>query len=136
MSRTPSILVVEDSDIQREIIEMRLRKHEFEVDSCASGEECLEKVNNEETQYDLVLLDINMPGMNGLDALKKIRETHTSLALPVIMLTSEEDTKFIIEAFEIGANDYINKEVNFKNRLSSHADATPPPFSSTKSSQS
>ncbi len=113
MDRPIHILVVEDSEIQRQILEMRLKKLGIQVSTASSGEECLHFLKQDIP--DLILLDLNMPGgKNGLSVLQEIREVHSSLALPVIILTSEEGTPSILSAFEAGANDYIIKEVSFK----------------------
>lgn len=113
MDRKIHIMVVEDSQIQRQMLEMRLKKADLDVSSAGSGEECLEQIKNQIP--DLVLLDLKMPGgKDGITVLKEIRSEYSHLALPVVILTSEESSEAILQAFEAGANDYIMKDVSFK----------------------
>jgi hypothetical protein len=62
---------------------------------------------------DMVLLDIMMPGMTGLDVLREIRKTRSSVSLPVVMVTAKTDSEDVVEALSLGANDYVTKPVNF-----------------------
>ena len=66
-----------------------------------------------ETEFDLVLLDIEMPGVSGLDALVAIRKTYSPIQLPVIMVTARSHSEDIVNGLELGANDYITKPVDF-----------------------
>lgn len=107
------ILIVDDNAVQRELITARLEKVGHEVLQADNGQAALEVVEQQE-DLDLVLLDLNMPGVSGHDVLDEIRRYRNSIDLPVIMVTAEEETKAIISSFEKGANDYILKQVSFK----------------------
>ena len=63
-------------------------------------------------RFDLVLLDIMMPGLDGIEVLKRIRLRHSPLALPVIMVTAKNESEDVVESLELGANDYICKPVS------------------------
>ncbi len=98
------ILVVEDNKKLLETIKKELSKH-FEVESCEDGEESFYLIKQD--IYDLVVLDLMLPNMNGIDILKNIRQNH--LDTPVIILTAKESLDEKVEAFTIGANDYLTK---------------------------
>ena len=104
------LLVVDDNEMNRDLISLQLRKHGYRVSVAASGYEALELL--ETRKYDLILLDIMMPGMNGLDMLVEVRKQHSLLSLPVIMVTADDLEQSIIEALQRGANDYLVKPLN------------------------
>jgi PleD family two-component response regulator len=76
-----------------------------------SGEEALEAL--ESGRFDLVILDVLMPGLGGMATLEKIRERHPYQKLPVIMATAQDQVDGMLKAFELGANDYVIKPVLF-----------------------
>ena len=104
------LLVVDDNEMNRALISLQLRKHGYQVTVAASGYEALELL--ETRQFHLILLDIMMPGMNGLDMLAEVRKKHSLLSLPVIMVTADDLEQSIIEALQRGANDYLVKPLN------------------------
>lgn len=106
-----SLLVVDDEPINRELMSRRLSKRGFHIDLAANGEEALSCV--ESSAVDLVLLDVEMPGMNGLEVLKALRKTHTPAQLPVIMVTGKSSSEDVVMALEAGANDYVTKPIDF-----------------------
>lgn len=106
-----TILVVDDERTNRAIIGLHLRRRGFQVIEAVTGEEALERLATEAAVH-LVLLDIVMPGMNGLEVLKVIRRSLSAVELPVIMVTADEKDGQMIRAFELGANDYVTKPVN------------------------
>ena len=79
----------------------------YSVVMCSSGEEALEFLDKE--RVDLVLLDINMPSLNGYEVCLRIRQSHALDDLPVIFLTSREDTDSITKGFHAGASDFVSK---------------------------
>lgn len=91
------ILFVDDEDDIREVLQIRLESNGYNVVTAASGEEALEKVTSEKP--DLMILDIMMPGMDGLTVLKTLRRGDANPNLPVIMLTAKRQ-KMIGELFE------------------------------------
>jgi DNA-binding response OmpR family regulator len=105
------ILVVDDCDMDLEIARIMLTAEGFQVTTLSDASQCLDVVNAYQPQ--LVLLDVMMPGFNGGDLLKKIREKFSPIQLPVIMVTSKDDPADVISALRNGANDYVTKPVQF-----------------------
>ncbi|HBG6108263.1 TPA: response regulator transcription factor [Clostridioides difficile] len=98
------VLIVEDNKILLESVVEELSKH-FETEKCEDGEEALYLVN--QNIYDLVILDLVLPNINGFDILKKMRVNN--IDTPVLILTAKETLDDKVEAFTIGANDYLTK---------------------------
>ncbi|MFU8877355.1 MAG: response regulator, partial [Wenzhouxiangellaceae bacterium] len=105
------ILVVDDNEMNRDLLSRRLTKKGFEVGLAESGEAALAWL--EANACDLVLLDIMMPGMSGLDVLDRLRETRNVSELPVIMATAKGEQSDIVDALRRGANDYVTKPLEF-----------------------
>jgi DNA-binding NtrC family response regulator len=105
MSRRIRVLVVDDDNLLRRLVAEQLSRSGFEAAAAASAQEALEALGA--TDYDVVLLDIQMPGMSGLDALRRIRQTED--APEVIMLTADTSLSTGIEAMRLGAYDYLTK---------------------------
>lgn len=105
------ILLVDDKTNIRDLVSRRLERKDYRVDTVENGREALETLD--ETDPDLVLLDVMMPGMDGFETLEEIREDVPADELPVLMLTAKEGTEGVLEALEKGANDYLKKPVNF-----------------------
>jgi diguanylate cyclase (GGDEF)-like protein len=105
------VLVVDDGEDNRIILNRRLTKRGFEVVEADNGLAALALIA--EQSFDLVLLDIMMPGIDGIEVLKRIRTTLSPDHLPVLMVTAKAGNTDIIEALELGANDYITKPVDF-----------------------
>ena len=80
------ILIVDDNLLNIKVAKKILEDHDFIIDECLNGEECLKKVNN--NNYDLILMDIMMPNLNGIDTLKKLKE-NIEFTTPVIALTAD-----------------------------------------------
>lgn len=106
----PRLLVVDDEEGGRDMLSQRLLRSGFDVDTAASGPETLAKVAA--TPYDLVLLDIQMPGMSGLDVLRALRVDHSAAQLPIVVVTGRTGSDDIVEVLTLGANDYIAKPVD------------------------
>lgn len=103
-------MIVDDDQINSRILSQRLSKRGFSVTSVESGKECLEAIQGDIP--DLILLDIVMPEMNGLQVLEYVRTVYSSIDIPIIMATAKTDVADIVEALKLGANDYIHKPVN------------------------
>ena len=104
---TPKILIVEDEeDIQR-LLFFHLIKQGCHVSSADSGEEALERI--EEEDFDLVLLDIMLPGVDGIEVCKRIRRNPRASHLPILMLTAKTEEEDIVHGLDSGADDYITK---------------------------
>ena len=101
------ILVVDDEKLLVKGIKFNLENEGYDVDACYDGETAVEMAKA--TSYDLILLDIMMPKLNGLEVCMKIRETST---VPIIMLTARTEGTDKLIGFEYGADDYITKPFN------------------------
>lgn len=107
------VILVDDDHINSKIFSKRLAKRGYDVDTLHSGSECLEFVKNFDKSYSLVIiLDIVMPELNGIEVLKEIREDFSPMELPVIMLSAKDDTEDIVECLSLGASDYLTKPAN------------------------
>ncbi|MCP4914776.1 MAG: response regulator [Oligoflexia bacterium] len=105
-----TILIVDDDHINGKVFGKRLTKRGYTVELVHSGQECLDVIA-QNSNY-IILLDIVMPEMNGIEVLLKLRETYSSSELPIIMITAKDETEQIVECLEMGANDFIAKPVN------------------------
>jgi sigma-B regulation protein RsbU (phosphoserine phosphatase) len=111
MTPHATLLIVDDEELNREGLARRLERHEYEVVAAKSGREGIELLGGR--HFDLVLLDIMMPGMNGLEVLKFLRRVDSLIDLPIIMVTAKGETEDMVEALELGANDYVTKPLDF-----------------------
>lgn len=102
------ILIVDDSNINREILSEMLG-NEYIIHEAASGEECIDLLNQYGTGISLVLLDIIMPEMDGFEVLDYMAEHHWIDDIPVIMISSEDSASSIRKAYEFGVSDYISR---------------------------
>ncbi len=105
------LLVVDDNDSIRNMLCLHLRRRGYQLSAVVNGREALESIRK--ASFDLVLLDIDMPEMNGLEVLKAIREKHSSAELPVVMVTANTQSEEIVGALNLGANDYLTKPIDF-----------------------
>src|SRR5450830_1171639 len=103
------ILIVDDEEEIRCLIRDFLVKENFEADQASNGEEAIGKLSEKDSTFDLIILDIMMPGMDGLEVIKIIRKTSS---IPVIFLTSKNEEIDKVLGLEIGADDYITKPFN------------------------
>jgi sigma-B regulation protein RsbU (phosphoserine phosphatase) len=111
MNPHATLLIVDDDELNRSGLTRRLQRHEYEVFAARNGREAIELLGGR--RFDLVLLDIMMPGMNGLEVLKFLRRIDTLLDLPIIMVTAKGESEDVVEALELGANDYVTKPFDF-----------------------
>jgi diguanylate cyclase (GGDEF)-like protein/PAS domain S-box-containing protein len=105
------LLLVDDEALNRDMLSRRLAHHGFRVDVAGDGPSALQSVAAH--RPDLVLLDVMMPGMTGVEVLQALRVTYTPNQLPVIMVTALKDSDEVVAALNLGANDYITKPVDF-----------------------
>jgi diguanylate cyclase (GGDEF)-like protein/PAS domain S-box-containing protein len=108
--RGSSILVVDDNELNRDALSCLLRLQQHEVEVAADGESALALIRAR--NFDLVLLDVEMPGLSGLEVLARIRATSNHTDLPVIMVTARTHGPDIVDAFSSGANDYLTKPID------------------------
>jgi len=102
------ILVADDEPHIGRIIKMKLEQGPFRVSLAYDGQEALDFINSDE-QFDLVLLDLMMPKLSGLDVLRRIREQEKFKSLPCIILTAGGDAKHERDALELGATQFLTK---------------------------
>ena len=108
---TDKVLVVDDNELNRDMLSRRLKSRGFAVLTADDGPQCLEMVKAQ--RFDLILLDIMMPGMSGIDVLKVIRQRYSVAELPIIMATAKDQGTDVVEALTLGANDYVTKPLDF-----------------------
>ncbi|MDI9411928.1 MAG: response regulator, partial [Bacteroidia bacterium] len=111
LDRPRSILLVDDEPLNRDMLSRRLGKAGFEVATASDGTDALTQIQAK--RPDLVLLDLLMPGMSGLDVLREIRRTVDPTELPVVVATALHETSFLVEAMGAGANDFVTKPLDF-----------------------
>ncbi|MEX2451400.1 MAG: adenylate/guanylate cyclase domain-containing protein [Rhodospirillales bacterium] len=110
-NRNPSLLVAEDEPFNREILLNHLKANGYEnIVVVKNGTEALEQI--EKAAFDLILLDILMPGVNGDEVLKSIKSNMATRDVPVIMISGNQDMDSIVKCIELGAVDYIRKPFN------------------------
>ena len=105
------LLVVDDIEENRDLLKRQLVRRGYEVVLADSGQNALAEIAR--GSFDLVLLDIMMPGMNGLEALERLRWISDRGMLPVIMVSAKGESEDIVQALEMGASDYISKPIDF-----------------------
>lgn len=110
MSPLPMVLVVDDQEPNRKLLADLLEVHGYAVDTAASGNEALAKL--QATAPDLVLLDVLMPGMDGYEVCRAIRSDEATAMLPVIMVTALDPTEERVKGLEAGADDFLVKPIN------------------------
>ena len=99
------ILVVDDEQEIRDLLDSFLTAQGYEVISASDGKEAIDLAGTENPQA--IILDIKMPGIDGIEVCKRLKEKEKTRLIPVIMITGFEDNK--IEALEMGADDFVNK---------------------------
>jgi CheY-like chemotaxis protein len=104
----PIILVVEDSAVLRNVAGLHLKRYNVDVDYAADGFEALDAVRQK--PYSLILMDVNMPNMSGLEATRKIREIEDAREIPIVAVTASEIKENCLQA---GMNDYVTKPADY-----------------------
>jgi two-component system copper resistance phosphate regulon response regulator CusR len=107
------ILVVEDEPVAAAVLAKGLREHAYAVDVAADGDAVIEQVSVND--YDLVVLDVLLPGINGLDLCRQLRDTGTTI--PILMLTARGGHDQRVEGLDAGADDYLPKPYHFPELL-------------------
>ncbi len=102
-----NILIVEDEPLLLNVLSKKLKSEGFKVKSVENGLEGLEKLEKE--QFDLILLDVVMPEMDGITMLKKVRSSSHNSEIPVIMISNLEDPVIIAQAISLNSFDYLVK---------------------------
>jgi CheY-like chemotaxis protein len=104
------LLVVDDNELNRDMLSRRLAKEGHAVAVAADGKKALEMVRAGE--FDLVLLDIMMPEMDGFQVLEHLKGDRTLSHIPVVMISASEETASVVRCIELGAEDYLPKPFN------------------------
>jgi len=110
-STRPRLLIVDDISDNRNILVRRFERRGFQVTEAESGLAAIDLIERE--PFDVVLLDVMMPGIDGIETLRRIRVQKSASALPIIMVTAKSESVNIVDALEQGANDYVTKPVDF-----------------------
>ena len=108
LQKKSQILLVDDSAMNRMILK-EILGGDYSILEAENGQECLEKMQAEAGNIALVLLDINMPVMDGFEVLKAMNANHTIEDIPVIMISSDDSDDAIRRSYELGASDYVNR---------------------------
>ena len=103
------VLIVDDSPTIRKFIGYVLRRRDYVAEEAEDGMDAMEKLSNNE--IDLVIVDLNMPNMDGISFVKSLRSSYYNLDLPVIMLTTTSDRELQEEAYGAGVNMFLTKPV-------------------------
>src|ERR1700739_2967556 len=109
--RPGRLLIVDDNEMNRDMLARRLARKGYVIELADNAKELLERVKRD--AVDLVLLDIEMPEISGLDALKTLRKHYNAAELPIIMVTAKTQSDDIVAALDLGANDYLTKPIDF-----------------------
>ena len=107
-----TILVVDDEEDIRELLELNLVQEGYKVLSCETGEQALELAGSK--LPNLILLDLMLPGIDGLEVCKKLRSDMKTEKIPIVMLTAKGEEADIVTGLELGADDYITKPFSSK----------------------
>lgn len=105
-----NILVVDDYPITQRVLRTQLRKHGHKATTASSGKDALEELA--EATFDMVILDIAMPDMDGITVLRTIRAAPETVMLPVVMLTASSLDKDRVEAYAAGATAFLTKPIS------------------------
>ncbi len=109
-SDSGTLLVVDDNEANLDMLSRRLQRKGYTTLTAGGGQEALECIR--EQTFDLILLDIMMPDIDGIDVLRTLRQTYSAAELPVIMVTAKSDSEQMVEALDLGANDYVTKPID------------------------
>jgi CheY-like chemotaxis protein len=110
----PRILVVEDNDSNRDLLTRYLELFGYEVTSAADGIEGLRTIQQDHEHLDIVLLDMSLPGMDGMEITRRLKADDATRSLPVIAITAHAMVGDRERALEAGCDDYTTKPVDFK----------------------
>jgi two-component system sensor histidine kinase/response regulator len=109
------ILIVDDNPQNLQVLANLLQEEKYEIEFAINGESTLDWLKNK--QFDIILLDINMPGMNGFEVCKKIRSDKETQDIPIIFLSAESERESILKGFEVGAQDFVIKPFDSRELL-------------------
>jgi len=110
MNQKAKVLIVDDEPNNVDFLEQALEDSGYQLITAVNGQEALNKIQSE--QPDLILLDLNMPIMDGFTVLAKVKEDPNLRDIPVIIISSEHESKSVVKGIKQGAEDYLTKPVN------------------------
>lgn len=113
MDKKPRILIVEDEEKIARLLELELTYENYEIEKVYDGLEAFTKFQEED--WDLILLDIMIPGLSGIEVLRRIRSSNTNV--PVILLTAKDSIEDKVAGLDLGANDYVTKPFQIEELL-------------------
>jgi len=111
----PKILLVDDNPTNIRVAAKILRQENYNISFAQSGRDALQKANS--INFDVILLDIMMPGMDGYEVCEKLKSNPATRQVPVIFLTAKTETENVVRAFELGGADYVTKPFNSRELL-------------------
>jgi len=106
------LLVVDDNEMNRDMLSRRLTRRGHSVEVAEDGQTAIDMIGRE--PFDVVLLDIMMPGIDGMEVLRILRQTLSGTDLPIIMATAKDESEDVVAALKLGANDYVTKPLDFQ----------------------
>jgi DNA-binding response OmpR family regulator len=112
MTRVSHILVVDDNEMNRDMLSRRLQREGYSAEVADGGQKALAMLRNAPHGYDVVLLDIMMPGMNGYEVLEHLKADAKLQHIPVIVVSALDEMDSVVRCIELGAEDYLHKPVN------------------------
>src|SRR5260370_16758281 len=110
-THTSRLLIVDDNEMNRDMLARRLARKGYEIGLAESARQLLQRVKQD--GVDLVLLDIEMPEISGLDALKTLRAAYSPIELPVFMVTAKNPTHTFSSALDLVPNTYLSNPIDF-----------------------
>ena len=105
----PRILIVEDDPAVRDVVEHSLSREGMKTLAVGDGESALARLREEAEPFDLVVLDVMLPGMDGIEVCREIRASGAARGVPILMLTARDDETSVVVGLEVGADDYVTK---------------------------
>jgi CheY-like chemotaxis protein len=110
----PNILLIEDNDSNRDLICRYLELYEYDVTVAVDGEEGLQKARGNSGEIDLILMDMNLPEMDGWEVTRRLKADEATKSLPVIAITAHAMVGDREKALEAGCDDYASKPIDFQ----------------------
>ena len=105
-----NILVVDDEQVMRDLLDVYIREMNFTVIKAHDGIEALEAI--EKNKPDIIITDLIMPRMNGIELIKKLKEKTSTVLLPIVVITALTEREIALEAFELGVEEFIRKPID------------------------
>ncbi|MDB5232624.1 MAG: response regulator receiver protein [Chitinophagaceae bacterium] len=106
-----NILLIEDDEIMQKVVEKILMKEGYKVDVAKNGREALQKLEESNYSYDLMITDIMMPYANGFEIITKVKSEANGRLIPIIVISSVGNEDSVLEGFKLGADDYLKKPI-------------------------